>query len=134
MVKILSLHEIKIYRARVDRTNTRMQRYFNSTLLKNVFARICNYAYTVNQFYTISYVTKKLRSTRQAISLIVDECENEEWLNINRRANKVEFQASEELYESLRDYVFARTNIMTSDECNDWISMLTLYKNLNEKY
>ena len=134
MVKILSLHEIKIYQARVDRTNTRMQRYFNSTPLRNVFARICNYAYTVNQFYTISYVTKELRSTRQAISLIVDECENEGWLNIHRRANKVEFQASEELYESWRDYVYARTNIMTSDERNDWISMLTLYKNLKEKY
>ncbi len=66
-----------------------MQRYFNSTLLRNVFARICNYAYTVNQFYTISYVTKELRSTRQAISLIVDEYENEGWLNIHRRANKV---------------------------------------------
>ena len=88
----------------------------------------------VNQFYTISYVTKELRSTRQAISLIVDECENEGWLNIHRRANKVKFQASEKLYESWRDYVYARTNIMTSEERNDWISMLTLYKNLNEKY
>ena len=97
MVKILYLKEIKIYQARVDRTSTRMKRYFNSTPLRNVFARICNYAYTVNQFYTISYVTKELRSTWQAISLIVDECENEGWLNIHRRANKVEFQASEEL-------------------------------------
>ena len=104
MVKTISLHEIKIYQARVDRTNTTMQRYFNSTPLRNVFARICNYAYTVNQFYTISYVTKELRNTRQAISLIVDECENEGWLNIYRRANKVGFQAFEELYESWRDY------------------------------
>ena len=53
----------------------------------------------------------------------MDECENEEWLNIHRRANKVEFQASEELYETWRDYVYVRTNIMTSDERNDWISM-----------
>ena len=58
----------------------------------------------------------------------MDECENEGWLNIHRRANKVEFQACEELYESWRDYVYARTNIMTSDKRNDWISMLTLYK------
>ena len=85
MVKILSLHEIKIYQVRVDRTNTRMQIYFNSTTLRNFFARICNYAYTVNKFYIISYVTKELRSTRQVISLIVDECENEGWLNIHTR-------------------------------------------------
>ena len=64
IVKTLSLHEIKIYQARVDRTSTRMLGYFNSTPLRNVFARICNYAYTVKQFYTISYVTKELRSTR----------------------------------------------------------------------
>ena len=63
MVKTISLHEIKMYQARVDRTKTKMQRYFNSTPLRNFFARICNYAYTVNQFYTISYVTKELRST-----------------------------------------------------------------------
>ena len=53
MVKTIYLHEIKIYQARVNRTNTKMQRYFNSTPLRNVFARICNYAYTVNQFYRI---------------------------------------------------------------------------------
>ena len=64
----------------------------------------------------------------------MDECENDGWLNIHRRANKVEFQSTEELYESWRDYVYARTNIMTSDERNNWISMLTLCKNLNEKY
>ena len=29
MVKTISLHEIKIYQGRVDRTNTRMQIYFN---------------------------------------------------------------------------------------------------------
>ena len=63
MVKTISLHEIKMCQARVDRTKTKMQRYFNSTPLKNFFARICNYAYTINQFYTISYVTKELRST-----------------------------------------------------------------------
>ena len=40
MVKTIYLHEIKIYQARVNRTNTKMQRYFNSTPLRNVFARI----------------------------------------------------------------------------------------------
>ena len=42
LVKTLSLHEIKIYQARIDRTNIRIHRYFNSTPLRNSFARICN--------------------------------------------------------------------------------------------
>jgi hypothetical protein len=132
MVKILSSHEIKIYQARVDRVNTRMQRYFNSTPLRNVFARICNYAFTVNQFYTITYVAKELRSTRQAIATMVHECESEGWLNIKRKPNRVEFQSSKILYNSWKDYVYARINIMNSDERNEWISMLTLYKYLKK--
>ena len=46
--------------------------------------------------------------------------------------NNIKFTTS--YHTKFPDYVYARTNIMTSDERNDWISMLTLYKNQNEKY
>ena len=104
-----------------------MQRYFNSTPLKNVFARVCNYAFTVNKFYTIAYVTRELRSTRQAISSIVDECESEDWLNIRRRPNRVEFQASKILYESWRDYIDARTALIGKDEFDKWMNLYKVY-------
>ena len=44
MNKVLCDLEIKIYQARQDRMQTKIQRYFNSTPLRNVFARICVYA------------------------------------------------------------------------------------------
>jgi len=132
MVRIISSHEIKVYQARVDRGDTRMQRYFNSTPLKNVFARLCNYAFSVNEFYTIAHATRELRSTRQAISSIVDECESEGWLNIRRQPNRVEFQASQILYESWKDYIDARTNLMSIDEHKEWIDIYNLYKNFKK--
>lgn len=128
MVRIISLHEIKVYQSRVDRVNSRMQRYFNSTPLKNVFARVCNYAFSVNEFYTIASVARELRSTRQAISTIVDECESEGWLNIRRSPNRVEFQASETLFKSWRDYIDARTSLMSKVEHDEWINLLKVYK------
>ena len=130
MVKLISRYEIRIFQSRVDRVETRMQRYFNSTPLKNVFARVCNYAFTVNKFYTIAYVTRELRSTRQAISSIVDECESEGWLNIRRRPNRVEFQASKILYESWRDYIDARTALIGKDEFDKWMNLYKVYNDL----
>lgn len=130
MVKLISRYEIRIFQSRVDRVETRMQRYFNSTPLKNVFARVCNYAFSVNKFYTIAYVTRELRSTRQAISSIVDECESEVWLNIRRRPNCVEFQASKILYESWRDYIDARTALIGKDEFDKWMNLYKVYNDL----
>ena len=128
MVKLISRYEIRIFQSRVDRVETRMQRYFNSTPLKNVFARVCNYAFSVNKFYTIAYVTRELRSTRQAISSIVDECESEGWLTIRRSPTRVEFHASETLFESWRDYIDARTSLMSKVEYDEWINLLKVYK------
>ena len=130
MVKLISRYEIRIFQSRADRVETRMQRYFNSTPLKNVFARVCNYAFSVNKFYTIAYVTRELRSTRQAISSIVDECESEGWLNIRRRPNRVEFQASKILYESWREYIDARTALIGKDEFDKWMNLYKVYNDL----
>ena len=75
MSKIICELEIKIYQERQDRLNSKIQRYFNSTPLRNVFARYVVYAYIVNEFYTISFVSEELRATRQSISNMVEECE-----------------------------------------------------------
>ena len=65
---------------------TKIQRYFNSTPLRNVFSRICVYARCVNEFYTISYISDELRATRQSISQMVDECEEEGWVIVDRNS------------------------------------------------
>ena len=39
-LKSLCSYELKIYQARIDRLDTKMQRYFNSTPIRNAFASL----------------------------------------------------------------------------------------------
>lgn len=132
IIKVLTELEIKIYQARQDRMKTRMQRYFNSTPLRNVFARICVYSRCVNQFYTISEIADELRATRQSISQMVDECEEEGWLNVERSPNRVVLQASQKLYEGMLDYTNERKRLakhITKGKWNDLARMSELVEN-----
>ena len=129
MVKILADLEVKIYQARQDRMQTKIQRYFNSTPLRNVFARICVYARCVNEFYTISDIAYELRATRQSISQMVDECEEEGWVNVDRTPNRVGIQASQPLFDGMSDYVEARKILakdVTKGKWNDLTRMAEL--------
>ena len=129
MVKVLSDLEVKIYQARQDRLETRIQRYFNSTPLRNVFSRICVYAKCVNKFYTISEIAYELRATRQSISQMVDECEEEGWLNVERSPNRVVIQASQSLYDAMLNYMELRKKLakdVTKGKWNDLTRMSEL--------
>ena len=129
MNKVLCDLEIKIYQARQDRMQTRIQRYFNSTPLRNVFARVCVYAKCVNQFYTISRIAYELRATRQSVSQIVDECEEEGWLNVERSPNRVGVRASQALYKAQLDYLNHRKELakeVTKGKWNDLTRMSEL--------
>ena len=129
MVKVLSDLEVKIYQARQDRLETRIQRYFNSTPLRNVFSRICVYAKCVNKFYTISEIAYELRATRQSVSQMVDECEEEGWINVERSPNRVAIQASQVLYDGMLDYTNERKRLakdVTKGKWNDLTRMSEL--------
>tara|TARA_R100000329_G_scaffold145601_1_gene131299 strand:+ start:750 stop:1262 length:513 start_codon:yes stop_codon:yes gene_type:complete len=132
MIKVLCDLEVKIYQARQDRLQTKIQRYFNSTPLRNVFSRICVYAKCVNQFYTISEIAYELRATRQSVSQMVDECEEEGWLNVERSPNRVGVQASQTLYDGLLDYMQLRKRLakdVTKGKWNDLTRMSELVEN-----
>tara|TARA_R100000773_G_scaffold27686_1_gene23924 strand:- start:2931 stop:3443 length:513 start_codon:yes stop_codon:yes gene_type:complete len=129
MVKVLSDLEVKIYQARQDRLETKIQRYFNSTPLRNVFSRICVYAKCVKQFYTISEIAYELRATRQSVSQMVDECEEEGWLNVERSPNRVVIQASQSLYDAMLNYMELRKKLakdVTKGKWNDLTRMAEL--------
>ena len=143
MSKVLCELEIKIYQERQDRLNSKIQRYFNSTPLRNVFARYVVYAYIVNEFYTISFVADQLRATRQSISNMVDECEAEGWLQVERSANRVAFKGAETMYKAFVGYLTARKDLakkVTKGRWNDLTRLadmvendFTLYANLSDK-
>ena len=126
MVLSLCDLELKIYQTRQDRMQTKMQRYFNSTPLRNVFSRICVYAKCVKQFYTISEIAYELRATRQSISQMVDECEEEGWINVDRTPNRVGIQASQSLYDGMLDYTNERKRLAKDVIKWKWTGLINL--------
>ena len=126
LVKISCQHEIAIYQARQTRMSTKVQRYFNSTPLRNVFARMVSYAYCVNKHYTIQYIADELKTTRQSISKIVEECEAEGWINVIRTPNSVEIQASDVTYEGLINYVEQRQKLLPKQIRSTWDELINL--------
>ena len=73
-LKSLCTYELKIYQGRIDRLDTKMQRYFNSTPIRNAFASLMVIGECNNKSYTITEIVNNLRSNRQSISTMVDEC------------------------------------------------------------
>tara|TARA_R100001460_G_scaffold101104_1_gene144947 strand:- start:4 stop:558 length:555 start_codon:yes stop_codon:yes gene_type:complete len=124
--KILCQHEIAIYQARQTRMKTKIQRYFNSTPLRNVFARIVVYANCVNKHYSIQYIADELKTTRQSISKIVEECEAEGWINVIRTPNSVDVQANHVLYQGMLYYVEQRKKLMPKEMRQTWNELLAL--------
>lgn len=126
LVKILCQHELAIYQARQTRMDTKVQRYFNSTPLRNVFCRMIVYARCVNQHYNIQYIADQLNTTRQSISKIVDECEAEGWINVIRTPNNVVVQANDVTYEGMLDYLEKRKKILPKQMRRTWNELLYL--------
>ena len=143
MSKVLCQLELNIYQGRQDRLTTKIQRYFNSTPLRNAFNRIIVYSYIVNEFYTISCVADQLRTTRQSISNMVEECEAEGWIEVDRSPNRVAFKGTQELYDGFLSYLEHRKELardVTKGRWNDLTRLaelvqnhFTLYPNLSDK-
>ena len=105
VLKSLCEYELKIYQGRIDRMNTREQRYFNSTPIRNAFASLMVSAACSNRFYTITEIVSNLRSNRQSVSTMVDECKKEGWINVSKIGNKLQCNASQLLVTSFNDYI-----------------------------
>ena len=143
MSKVLCQLELNIYQGRQDRLTTKIQRYFNSTPLRNAFNRIITYSYIVNEFYTISCVADQLRTTRQSISNMVEECEAEGWIEVDRSPNRVGFKGTASCYVGFLNYLNHRKELakdITKGRWNDLTRLadmvendFTLYANLSDK-
>ena len=96
--------EMNLYIARQTRMSSRLQRYFNSTPLRNAFARWMAYAFFDNKFYTISQLAKEMHTNRQSISKMISECESENYIIVKRQGKTVACQASPLLINKVNDY------------------------------
>ena len=96
--------EIELHKARQTRMDNNVQRYFNSTPIRNAFARWMVYGAYVNKFYSITELVKELYSNRQTISTIIKECEEYKFIIVKRSKNTTKCQAAPILIEKMEDY------------------------------
>ena len=106
--------EMRVFQARQTRMLNKIQRYFNSTPLRNAFARWMVYAYYENSFYSISYLVEQMHTNRQTVSKIISECEKEEYIKVERNGKTVSCQASNSLVEKSNDYTDWRKELTKS--------------------
>ena len=103
--------EMEIFKARQRRMLNKVQRYFNSTPLRNAFARWMVNAFYENEFYSISYLVKEMHTNRQTISQMISECEKEGYIIVVRKGKTVSCQASQTLIDKMNDYCQWRKEI-----------------------
>lgn len=110
----LCLLEMKTHQARQSRMDNKIQRYFNSTPIRNAFARWMTYATYTNRTYTIAELVDEIGSNRQTISDIVKDCEAEGWIVADRQDNRCDCKASPILVEKMEDYCNHRRTLVNS--------------------
>ena len=131
ILKSLCEYELEIYQGRIDRMNTREQRYFNSTPIRNAFASLMVVATCNNKSHTITEIVSHLRSNRQSVSTMVDECKKEGWVNVSKIGNKLQCNASSLLVDSFHDYIFFSMRI-SKNYVQD-LELLKIKKNLYDE-
>tara|TARA_R110002020_G_scaffold229538_1_gene440315 strand:+ start:377 stop:850 length:474 start_codon:yes stop_codon:yes gene_type:complete len=112
-MKILEI-EMNVHQARQTRGNNKVQRYFNSTPIRNAFARWMVYGVYTSKFYMISELVKEMHSNRQTISTMIQECEAEGYIIVKRQGATVSCQATPLLTEKMEDYCEWRKELTKS--------------------
>ena len=115
--------EMELHKARQVRIDNNVERYFNSTPIRNAFARWMVYGSYVNKLYSITELVKELHTNRQTISTIIKECEEYKFIIVKRSKNTTKCQAAPILIEKMEDYCDWRRKL-----ANDTVrhSLLTL--------
>ena len=102
----LCVTEVEIYKSRLLRMDNPIQIYFNSSPLKNVFARVMAISRIKKKPQTITKLASQLLVSRQAISTIVRECLEKDWIElVERRGREKTYYATETLVYAVNNYI-----------------------------
>ena len=126
--------DMEIFQARQTRMKSKIQRYFNSTPLRNAFARWMVYAYYENQFYTISQLVNEMSTNRQTVSLMVNECEVENYIIVQRKGKTVACQSSLMLVKAMNEYSEWRKNLIEKTIYRPYINLKQFENIMNKKF
>ena len=97
--------EIELHMARIYRQTNKIQKYFNSSMNRNTFARIMVRAYIKDEGVSITEVCEILGANRSSVSVMVDETEKSGWMLVNRIANKASCMATDALYKAHINFI-----------------------------
>lgn len=106
------LFEMDTHKAKSYRTNSKLKRYFNSTPIRNAFARWMVHATYANRTYTITELVEEMGTNRQTVAGMVNDCEAEGWVQVKRFDNRVECKATSVLVKALEKYFQYRRNLI----------------------
>lgn len=106
--------EIKMHEVRRERLDTRLQIYFNSSQNRYCFAMIMNRAFIHDKPVTITECCEIMGANRSSVSLMVDECEKEGWINVVRSQNRAFCSATDTLFEAFQEYCQFRKQVNKS--------------------
>ena len=113
MARLLEV-EVEIYKSRILRMDTPTQIYFNSSPLKNVFARVMVISRLQGKAVSITQLAHKLLVSRQAISTIVQDCLDKQWIKlVEIRGREKTYYGTSLLIEETNkyvDYVYSLTS------------------------
>ena len=103
--------EMRMHKARQIRMDTDVQRYFNSTPLRNAFARWMVYGYLVNKPYNITTLVDEMVADRKTISTMIKECEDAGWIQTIKSNGQLFCLASPVLVDKVYDYILWRRKL-----------------------
>ena len=132
--KSLMKIEMNLYAARQTRMLNKVQRYFNSTPLRNGFARWMAYAFYENEFYTISRLVNEMHTNRQSISKMVSECEIENYIIVKRKGKTVACQASPLLINKVNEYCNFRKELTKETIGRSYYNLIQFESWMNEEF
>mgnify|MGYP001166389791 CR=1 FL=1 len=121
----LAKWQIELYQGRQTRMDNHIQRYFNSTPVRNTFARMMFVAYHNDKsLYTKAEISRQLHITRQAASLMVDDCLAEGWIETCGNG----YKASQTLADKVMNYVEFHIDTLTRNPVTDLYMSLRHYQ------
>ncbi len=100
----LCRYEMSLYHGRQTRLNGSMQTYFNSTPVKNAFARLMYIASNVKSLYTKTAISQELYITRQAAHQMVNECLDAGWIEVDEDGRCPTYKATTMLEKGIKLY------------------------------
>jgi len=103
--------EMRMHKARQQRMDNEVQRYFNSTPLRNAFARWMVYGYLVNKPYNITTLVDEMVADRKTISTMIKECEDAGWVQTIKSNGQLFCLASPILVDKVYDYILWRRKL-----------------------